>query len=199
MGPDANPYSTDSVFIGSLAFPLTRLIALAFGVVVIGLAWALLRRTFTGRALRAFAEDRDIAAAFGINHQRLGLLLAGASGATAAVAGMLWALSFTLVPDAPFEWIGIVFAVVILGGIGHVLGTLASGVLVGMLASTAAVVWESTAALLVVFGAIVLALLVRPDGLFTFTRSRAAPPPPDAGATAHPTGNRGTATEEATA
>jgi branched-subunit amino acid ABC-type transport system permease component len=111
---------------------------------------------------------------------------------------MLWALSFTLVPDAPFEWIGIVFAVVILGGIGHVLGTLASGVLVGMLASTAAVVWESTASLLVVFGAIVLALLVRPDGLFTFTRSRAAPPP-DAGATAHPTGNPGTATEEATA
>jgi branched-subunit amino acid ABC-type transport system permease component len=55
MGPDANPYSTNSVFIGSLAFPMTRLIALAFGVVVIGLAWALLRTTFTGRALRAFA------------------------------------------------------------------------------------------------------------------------------------------------
>jgi branched-chain amino acid transport system permease protein len=88
------------------------------------------------------------------------------SGATAAVAGTLWALGNTLVPDAPFEWIGIVFAVVILGGIGQVLGTLAAGVLVGALTSVASVVWESTASLLVVFVVIILALLVRPSGLF---------------------------------
>ena len=175
LGPVANPYGTNSLFIGSLALQVPRLIALAFGIVVIGLAWLLLRTTFTGRALRAFAEDRDMAAAFGINHQRLSLLLAGASGATAAIAGMLWALGFTLVPDAPYEWIGIVFAVVILGGIGQVLGTLGAGILVGVLYSTAAVLWESTASLLVVFGAIVLALLLRPDGLFTFHRSGAPP------------------------
>jgi branched-chain amino acid transport system permease protein len=174
MGPETNPYGTDSLFLGSLVLPMPRLIAFVFGVVVIGLAWVLLRTTFTGRALRAFAEDRDVAAAYGIDHHRLSLLLAGTSGATAAVAGMLWSLSFTLVPDAPFEWIGIVFAVVILGGIGQVLGTLAAGILVGVLASTAAVLWESTASLLVVFAAIVLSLLLRPDGLFTFARSRSA-------------------------
>src|ERR687896_783205 len=94
------------------------------------------------------------------------MLLAGLSGATAAVAGMLWALGNTLIPDAPFEWIGIVFAVVILGGIGHVLGTLAAGMLVGVLASVASVLWENTASLLVVFLVIVLALLIRPQGLF---------------------------------
>lgn len=179
LGPDANPYGTESFFVGSIALQMPRLIALVFGVVVIGLAWVLLRTTFTGRALRAFAEDRDMAAAYGIDHHRLSLMLAGASGATAAVAGMLWSLSFTLVPDAPYEWIGIAFAVVILGGIGKVLGTLAAGVLVGVLASTTAVLWESTASLLVVFGAIVLALLLRPDGLFTFSRSRPAQPADD--------------------
>lgn len=179
LGPETNPYGTESLFIGSLALPMPRLIAFVFGVIVIGSAWVLLRTTFTGRALRAFAEDRDMAAAFGIDHHRLSLLLAGASGATAAIAGMLWSLGFTLVPDAPFEWIGIVFAVVILGGIGQVLGTLAAGVLVGMLASTAAVLWEPTASLLVVFVAIVLALLLRPDGLFTIARSRPAHPADD--------------------
>jgi branched-chain amino acid transport system permease protein len=166
MGPEVNLHGTRSLFLGPLAFQVPRLIALGFGVAVIVTAWVLLRTTFAGRALRAFAEDRDMAAAYGIDHRRLGLLLGGASGATAAIAGMLWALSFTLVPDAPFEWIGIVFAIVILGGIGQVLGTLAAGLLVGALASTAAVIWESTASLLVVFLVIVLTLLLRPEGLF---------------------------------
>jgi branched-chain amino acid transport system permease protein len=161
-----NPYGTRSWFIGEIALPLSTLVAFGFGVALIGGSWVVLRYTFLGRALRAFAEDRAVAAAYGIDHRRLGMLLAGTSGATAAVAGMLWALGSTLFPDAPFEWIGIVFAVVILGGIGHVLGTLAAGMLVGVLASVASVLWENTASLLVVFLAIVLALLVRPQGLF---------------------------------
>jgi branched-chain amino acid transport system permease protein len=162
-----NPYGTRSWFLGdTLALPLSTLVAFGFGLVLVGGGWVVLRYTFAGRALRAFAEDRPVAAAYGIDHRRLGMLLAGVSGATAAVAGMLWALGNTLIPDAPFEWIGIVFAVVILGGIGHVLGTLAAGVVVGVLASVASVVWENTASLLVVFLVIVLALLVRPQGLF---------------------------------
>jgi branched-chain amino acid transport system permease protein len=162
-----NPYGTRSWFIGdTLALPLSTLVAFGFGVLLIGGGWVVLRYTFLGRALRAFAEDRAMAAAYGIDHRRLGMLLAGVAGATAAVAGMLWALGNTLIPDAPFEWIGIVFAVVILGGIGHVLGTLAAGMLVGVLASVASVLWENTASLLVVFLAIVLALLIRPQGLF---------------------------------
>jgi branched-chain amino acid transport system permease protein len=166
MGPQVNPYSTRSLFIGGLALPLDHLLAFGFGVVLIGAAWVLLRTTFLGRAVRAFAEDRSVAAAFGIDHRRLGMLVAGASGATAAIAGMLWAVSYTLVPDAPFEWIGIVFAVVILGGIGQVLGTLGAGVLVGALTSIVSVVWESRASLIVVFAVIIVALLVRPHGLF---------------------------------
>lgn len=166
MAPAVNPYGTESIFIGSFVFPMPRLIAFGFGLVVIVAAWILLRSTYAGRALRAFAEDTKVAAAFGIDHRRLGMLLAGMSGATAAIAGTLWALSYTLVPDAPFEWIGIVFAVVILGGIGQVLGTLAAGVLVGALYSVTSVVWETTASLLVVFVVIVLALLLRPEGLF---------------------------------
>jgi branched-chain amino acid transport system permease protein len=170
--PGANPYGTRSWFIGPIALPLSTLLAFGFGVVLIGGAWLLLKTTFTGRALRAFAEDREMAAAYGINHRTLGLLLAGASGATAAVAGMLWALSYTLVPDAPYEWIGIVFAVVILGGIGQVLGSLAAGVLIGMLTSVTSVLWESRASLLVVFVAIVAALLLRPQGLFVRRAAR---------------------------
>jgi branched-chain amino acid transport system permease protein len=161
-----NPYATRSIGAGRLVFPLTTLLAFAFAVVLIGAAHIALQRTFTGRALRAFAQDRTIAAAFGIDHRRIGILLAGLSGATAGVAGMLFALSSALTPATAFEWFGTVFAVVILGGIGHVLGTLVAGLLVGALSGLVSVLASPATEPFVLFSLIILALLLRPHGLF---------------------------------
>jgi branched-chain amino acid transport system permease protein len=161
-----NPYATRSVSVGRLIFPVTTLLAFGLAVVLVGGAHLVMRRTFVGRAMRAFAQDRTIAAAFGIDHRRIGLLLAGAAGATAAVAGMLFALSNALTPATAFEWFGTVFAVVILGGIGHVVGTLVAGVLVGVISGVVSVLVSPSAAPFVLFSLIVLALLVRPQGLF---------------------------------
>jgi branched-chain amino acid transport system permease protein len=125
-----------------------------------------LERTFTGRALRAFAQDPEIASAFGIDHRRLGMLLAGTAGATGALAGTLWAVGNPLTPASAFEWIGVVFAVVIVGGIGNVVGTLVAGALVLMLAALVSLIWSPSVAALAVFSAIVVTLLFRPQGLF---------------------------------
>lgn len=166
MEAAVNPYATRSVAAGPFAFPLPTLLAFAFAVAIVGAAHLGLTRTYPGRALRAFAQDRAIAAAFGIDHARLGAVLAGLSGATAAVAGMLFALGSAIIPTAPFEWVGIVFAVVILGGIGNALGTLAAGLLVGTVSGLVSVVWSPATAPLVIFSAVVLALVARPAGLF---------------------------------
>lgn len=172
MTAAVNPYATGSVHIGRFVFPVPTLLAFAVASVVILGAHLVLRRTFLGRALRAYAEDRSIAAAFGIDHRRIGVLLAAASGATAAIAGTLFALANALTPATAFEWFGTVFAVVILGGIGHLVGTLAAGVFVGALSSVVSVVLSPAAAPFVLFSAIVLALLVRPQGLFPVGQSR---------------------------
>jgi branched-chain amino acid transport system permease protein len=162
---DQNPYATGSVALGSLVFPMPTLIAsITAAGLVLGIH-LVLQRTFIGRALRAFAEDRAIASAFGIDHRRLGLLLAGAAAATAAIAGMLFTIGGSLTPDTAFEWFGIVFAVVILGGIGNVVGTLLAGALVGAVAGVVTVAWSPATAPLVVFSLVVLALLFRPRGL----------------------------------
>jgi branched-chain amino acid transport system permease protein len=166
MSEAVNPYATRSVAIGRLVFPVTTLLAFGLAVLLVGGAHLVLRRTFVGRAMRAFAEDRTIAAAFGIDHRRIGVLLAGTAGATAAVAGMLFALSNSLTPATAFEWFGTVFAVVILGGIGHVVGTFVAGMLVGVLSGVVSVLVSPSAAPFVLFSTIVLALLVRPRGLF---------------------------------
>jgi branched-chain amino acid transport system permease protein len=167
MTIDVNPYATSSLSVGRLVFPSTTLIAFALSVVLIGVGHQALQRTFVGRALRAFAMDRTVAAAFGIDHRRISILLAGIAGGSAAVAGMLFALSTALTPFTAFEWFGIVFAVVILGGIGNVVGTLLAGLLVGTLSSLASVIHSPATEPFVVFSLIVVALLVRPQGLFT--------------------------------
>jgi branched-chain amino acid transport system permease protein len=161
-----SPYATQSVSIGPLVLPTNTLISFVLALVIVGLSYYVLERTYPGRALRAFAQDREVAAAYGIDHRRLAMLLSGVAGATAAVAGMLYALGNPLTPDRAFEWIGIVFAIVIIGGIGNVVGTLVAGSLVLMTAAIVASVWSPSVAPLVVFSAIVVTLIVRPQGLF---------------------------------
>jgi branched-chain amino acid transport system permease protein len=161
-----NPYATGSLQLGRLIFPTTTLLAFAFALVFIGGGHLVLRNTFLGRGMRAFAQDRTVAAAFGIDHRRLGLLVGGAAGASAAVAGMIFTLSNSLTPAVAYEWFGIVFAVVILGGIGNLLGTLIAGIGVGVLSGLVSVIWSPSTEPFVLFLAIILALLLRPHGLF---------------------------------
>ncbi|GAA1027700.1 branched-chain amino acid ABC transporter permease [Virgisporangium ochraceum] len=172
MTAAVNPYATESVTVGRFVFPVPTLLAFVVATVVILGAHQVLRRTFLGRALRAYSEDRAIAAAFGIDHRRIGVLLAAASGATAAIAGMLFSLANALTPATAFEWFGTVFAVVILGGIGQLVGTRAAGVLVGAVSGVVSVALSPAVAAFVLFSAIVLALQLRPQGLFTVRRTR---------------------------
>jgi branched-chain amino acid transport system permease protein len=165
MGAEVNPYATGSVAVGPLVFPLPTLIAFIVALLVVITGYLVLGRTYPGRALRAFAQDRPIAAAFGIDHGRLGIVLAGCAGVTAALAGTLFAIDRTLTPTAAFEWIGVVFAVVIVGGVGNILGALVAGSLLMMVAGLVSL-YSPAATPVVVFSAIVVALLFRPQGIF---------------------------------
>ncbi len=169
---DRNAYVTDSIHLGRVVLPMTTLVAFLFAVVLIVGAHVVLMRTFLGRAMRAFSQDRPVAAAFGIHDRRLALIVAGFAGATGAVAGSIFLLGNHIAPTVPYSWFGIVFAVVILGGIGNLLGTLWAGIGIGVLSGVVATVWSPSAEPLVLFLAIALALILRPQGLFT--RSRVA-------------------------
>ena len=166
MAPEVNRYATGGLRLGRLILPTPALVAFAFAVVLIGGGYFALQRTFVGRGMRAFAEDRTVAAAFGIDHQRLGLLLGGLSGVSAAVAGTVFALSNSITPTTPYEWFGTVFAVVILGGVGNLLGTLVAGVGIGVLSGLVSVIWSPSTEPFMLFLAVILALLLRPQGLF---------------------------------
>jgi branched-chain amino acid transport system permease protein len=166
-----NRYATESLVVAGIALPLPRILAFGAALTVAAIAWYVLTYTYVGKALRAVGQDREIAAAFGIDYRRVATVAAGLSAATAAVAGGLVAIAGGLFPGLAFEWFGIVFTVVILGGIGNLLGTVWAGLLVGAVSGLAATVWQSSHALLVTFLVLILALLFRPHGLLGPSRT----------------------------
>jgi branched-chain amino acid transport system permease protein len=115
-----------------------------------------------GRALRATAEDGPIAAAFGVNQKALALLLAGTCAALAGVAGVCIALSYTLAPAQIYAWIGVVFATVMLGGLGRALGPIVAGIVIGVSESLTMAITSPAWAPLVSFSLLILVLLLRP-------------------------------------
>jgi branched-chain amino acid transport system permease protein len=166
IAEDENPYASRAVFLGDIAFPVPLLMAIAAATVLAAVTFVVLRWTYFGRALRALAHDRDIAAAFGVDHRRIGMLAAGIGASMGGVAGVLVAVNQSIFPQLGFEWVGLVFTVVILGGIGNLLGAVGAGVLIGLVSGLVGVAWKPQGAPLVVFLALIVALLFRPNGLF---------------------------------
>lgn len=163
---DVNPHSVSSFTVGSVALPTPRLLAFAIAVPLAVAASMYLRNSYTGKAFRAVAEDRTVAVAFGVNYRRLSVLLAAFAGATAGLAGTFVAIAGTIFPNASQVWIGTVFAVCILGGIGSPIGALAAAVLIGVVGAIASTAWGTSGAQLVTFGMLIVVLLSRPEGLF---------------------------------
>jgi branched-chain amino acid transport system permease protein len=155
-------YSSSSLVVGPLYIPTLNLAAGGMALLLAVATWAWLRFTYVGKALRAGAEDPSIAAAFGINHRGLSYLLSGLCAAYAGVAGVFIALIATLAPSEIWTWVGVVFAVVIIGRLGNPIGALAGGVLIGVCEAMTMAVADPAWAPLVSFSVLIALLLFRP-------------------------------------
>lgn len=163
---EQNPYVSDALWIGDIALQVPRLAAFGMAIVVTALMVYLLDRTYFGKAVRALAEDREMAVAFGINSSRVSVVLAGLAAAFAALAGVFVVMSQALVPGLAIEWFAIVFPVVILGGLGSTKGSLVAGIIIGLVSAIATVAAGPSMAPLITFVILILTLLFRPEGLF---------------------------------
>ena len=158
-------YSTMSFKVGAFYIPILELaLCMVAGVLAWG-TWLWLRKTYVGKALRAAAEDPEIAAAYGVDHKKLAYLLSGIGAAYAGVAGTFIALIATLAPAQIWAWLGVVFAVVIIGRLGNPLGALFAGMLIGASESIAMAVLSPAWAPVVSFSVLIVILLWDPDWL----------------------------------
>ena len=148
--------------VGFFYVPFPELLTLALAMLLCGAMWALLRFTDFGRAARAMTEDAPMAAAFGVNEKRLGYVISGLAAAFAAVAGMCLALTHTLAPVQIYAWMGVVFAAVMIGGLGSAIGPLLAGLLIGVSEALTMAVTAPTWAPLVSFTLLIAIILLRP-------------------------------------
>ena len=155
-------YSNLKFKLGVLYFPVPELITLGLAVALSFAIWAVLRFTDLGKAMRAAAEDAPIASAFGVNQKLNALLLAGTCAALASVAGVCLALSFALAPSQMYAWIGVVFAAVMLGGLGRALGPLIAGTVIGVSEAITMAVTAPSWAPIVSFTLLIVILVLRP-------------------------------------
>lgn len=167
IGSELNQYEGGSIRIGELALPIPSLLAFIFAVAIAVVMSLVLSRTYFGKAVRAVAQDEEMARAFGVDPNRVAVMLSGLSGAFSAMAGVFIALGQALYPGLAVTWFGVVFSVVILGGLGNTVGALTAGVIVGVAAGAASVIWGPLTAPLVTFIILIAALLFRPQGLIS--------------------------------
>jgi branched-chain amino acid transport system permease protein len=155
-------YGEHKFKVAGLYMPVPELITLVLAVAISLAVWAVLRYTDLGRAMRAAAEDAPIASAFGVNQKRNALLLAGTCSALVSIAGVCLALSFTLAPSQMYAWVGVVFAAVMLGGLGRALGPLIAGTVIGVSEAITMAVTAPSWAPIVSFTLLIFILVLRP-------------------------------------
>lgn len=127
--------------------------------------WLLFERTRLGALLRAATENATVVQAFGVNVPLVITLTYGFGAALAALAGVMAAPVFSVHPLMGSNLIIVVFAVVVIGGMGSIIGAVTTGFVVGILEGLTKLFYPE-AANTVIFVLMVIVLLVRPAGLF---------------------------------
>lgn len=162
----ATPESLRGVVnLGFMVFPKFRLFAIVFSIFVCLVVWYMIERTRVGSILRAGTENPDLVKAFGINVPLLITLTFGFGAGLAGLAGVLAAPIYSVSPLMGADLIIVVFAVVVIGGMGSIMGAVVSGFALGLIEGITKVFY-APAASTVIFLLMVVVLLVRPAGLF---------------------------------
>ncbi len=154
-----------AVNLGFMMFPKYRLWVICISLVVCFGTWFVIERTKLGSFLRAGTENPELVKAFGVNVPLMITLTYGYGVALAAFAGVLAAPIYSVSPVMGSEMIITVFAVVVIGGMGSIMGSIVTGLLLGMVEGFTKVVY-APASSTVIFLIMVVVLLVKPAGLF---------------------------------
>jgi branched-chain amino acid transport system permease protein len=151
--------------LGFMFLPTYRAWVVVAALVVCLATWFMIERTRLGSYLRAGTENPKLMQAFGINVPLLITLTYGYGAALAAFAGVLAAPIYSVTPTMGANLLIVVFAVVVIGGMGSIMGAIVTGLAMGLIEGLTKVFYPE-AANTVVFLVMVIVLLVRPAGLF---------------------------------
>jgi branched-chain amino acid transport system permease protein len=169
-GSSGQPYQVPEALrggrnLGFMFLPNYRAWVIAFSLAICLATWFAIERTRLGSYLRAATENPALVRAFGINVPRMVTLTYGFGVALAALAGVMAAPIYNVSPQMGSDLIIVVFAVVVIGGMGSIMGAILTGFVLGIVEGLTKVFFPE-ASNTVIFVIMVIVLLVRPAGMF---------------------------------
>lgn len=158
--------SSGAVHVGPISFTHSQLVVLGIGVVFAIATHALLRYTRVGKAIRAVADNRNLARSSGISAQRITDLAWLVSGLMGGAAGVMLGLSLSSVSYTMGDtFLMEIIAAAVLGGVGQVYGAMLGALVIGVLLEESAIVLGGAYAPISAFAVLILVLLIRPTGI----------------------------------
>jgi neutral amino acid transport system permease protein len=157
---------SDSVTFLDLRIGQTELLVVVVGIAVLLATGLVVRFSLLGKRMRALSDNIDLAETAGIDTRRVILYTWIFSGALAGLAGVLSGALTNLRPEMGFELLLPIFAAVILGGIGNPFGALTAGLVLGVVIEWSTLVIEPRWKVTIGFVALIIALIIRPQGIF---------------------------------
>ena len=159
-------YIGKSIDLGGVGIAFRLLVPCLVGLAMTLALYLFLSRTFYGRAVMGVSQDQVALRLMGANPVRIKTIAFGLGIAAASLAGALLITISPVVPSTDRDYIGRVFAITVLGGLGSIGGTLVASIILGVAESLMATLFGPSWSLAVSFGILLLALAVRPAGLF---------------------------------
>ncbi|HUC66403.1 MAG TPA: branched-chain amino acid ABC transporter permease [Stellaceae bacterium] len=159
------PYIGPTFRFGMVDLPLRMLVPFVVSIVMVVLLQLYLSRTFIGRAIMAVSQDRLALQLMSANPGKIKRIAFGISIATASLAGAFLIIIQPVEPSVGRDYIGRVFAITVLGGLGSFSGTLTAALLLGIVESITATFYGPSWSPAVAFGILLLTLAFRPSGI----------------------------------
>jgi branched-chain amino acid transport system permease protein len=159
-------YPMGSIAISGIFFPVNRIVSFGIVILIIIGLHLFLKYSIMGKSLRAVSQNPTIAAISGINVNRIRMFGFGIAGLLAGVAGSLVAVQWSIYPMMGEDLILKCFAIVAIGGLGSLPGSLAGGIILGLAESIGTSYLDSTMANIFAPLLLILTFLFRPHGLF---------------------------------
>ena len=157
------PFTGSTPLLG-MTYPNYRLFLLAASSAILLALWLFFTRTRAGIVVRAAVQDAEMLDGLGVDVRRVFTLTFAASGALAALAGLLLAPIFTVYPQMGVEMILLAFIVVILGGMGSLGGSVVAAFVIGITQSLFSLWMNPQRVAIAIFGIMIVVLIVRPRG-----------------------------------
>jgi branched-chain amino acid transport system permease protein len=161
-----SPIVEGTLHFGSVSIPIAKTVSLIIALITILLLFLFLKYTKKGRAIRATAQDRDVAKSLGVNVDHMFLLTWGLGIGCVAIAGTMLSTFYYVFPLMGVAFVTIAFASVTLGGFGSIHGAVFGGLIIGLVEQFGAALMSPALKHAFVFIIFILVLIFRPMGFF---------------------------------